>query len=354
MTYRDDLRSLFTMRPAPGRWRIALQAAISIGIPAVGFALAGRADLGLLASTGSFTALHLATRSRHERVVWLPFIGAGLVAATALGVAASANYLVSVVMLFLVAVMASVITLGWSMGPPGGMFFMLAAGVGARLAGPTSLGGDGLSGGLVIGMVAIGVVISYLVVVVPLLVPRVRRFNKTLRDELPRRQFRIDAVTRIIITRITIASAIGTVIGAPLGIHRLYWVLLAIIVILQNGHQLRLAATRAVQRILGTLVGVGLFALVLLWNPHTLALALFLVLLQFLVETVVVRNYGLALILITPLALLIATQGTNVDLAVVVTERIGDTLLGGGISLAVLAGAFFVGRSRTTVGAPID
>ena len=346
MTFRDDLKSIFALREAPGRWRVALQAALSIGIPAVGFALAGQPQLGLLASTGSFTALHLANRSRYERLLWLPFIGAGLIIATTIGAVASASFAATVIALFLVAVVASVLCLGWAMGPPGGMFFMLAAGVGARLAGPVSGGGDALPIGLVVGMVAIGALVAYLVVAAPLLVPHVRRFNAGLRTDQPRREFGIDPVTRIILIRIAVASAIGAVAATPLGVHRVYWVLLTIIVILQNGHQVRFGATRGVQRVLGTFVGLGVFALVLLWNPHNLVLALFLMLLQFTVEMVVVRNYGLALILITPLALVIATQGTSVNVGQVVGERVFDTVLGSVIALAVLFASWLVVRAR--------
>jgi uncharacterized membrane protein YccC len=117
-------------------------------------------------------------------------------------------------------------------------------------------------------------------------------------------------------------------------------------VILQNGHQVRFGATRAVQRVLGTFVGLGLFALVLLWNPHNVVLALFLMVLQFAVELVVVRNYGLALVLITPLALVIATQGASVDVGQVVGERVFDTVLGSGIALAVLFVSWLITRRR--------
>jgi uncharacterized membrane protein YccC len=123
--------------------------------------------------------------------------------------------------------------------------------------------------------------------------------------------------------------------------------MVAAVVILQNGHRIKLTAIRAVHRVAGTILGVGLFALIMLWNPHDLVLALLLVVLQFAVEMVVVRNYGLALILITPLALTIAAQGSTGDVGEVVIERVLDTLLGAGIALVVLAVAYLAGRRRT-------
>ena len=54
MTVRSELRGIFELRPSPPRLYVALQGAVAIGIPTVGFALAGRSELGLLASSGAF------------------------------------------------------------------------------------------------------------------------------------------------------------------------------------------------------------------------------------------------------------------------------------------------------------
>jgi uncharacterized membrane protein YccC len=134
------------------------------------------------------------------------------------------------------------------------------------------------------------------------------------------------------------------VVSSPLGVHRTYWVLLTVIAIMQNGRRLRLTALRGIHRVLGTFVGLGLFALVLVWGPKGLLLALVIASLQFIVELVVIRNYGLALIFITPLALTIASQGDPGDVGTVVMIRVFDTLLGAAIALLVLLGALLLRR----------
>jgi uncharacterized membrane protein YccC len=61
-----------------------------------------------------------------------------------------------------------------------------------------------------------------------------------------------------------------------------------------------------------------------------------LAVLQFIVELVVIRNYGLALVFITSLALIIVAQGQPADVGGVVVTRLLDTLLGAGIAMVVL------------------
>jgi uncharacterized membrane protein YccC len=158
------------------------------------------------------------------------------------------------------------------------------------------------------------------------------------------RGFEFDAITRVIFIRLVIGVTAAILIAVPLAVPRSYWVIVAVVVILQNGHQLRLTAFRAVHRVVGTIIGVGLFALIGLWNPSGLALALLLVALQFVVESFIVRNYGLALIFITPLALTIAAQGEPTT--AVIIDRIVDTLLGAAIALLVLAGSWLLRKVR--------
>lgn len=344
MSIRADFRSLFELRPSPSRWPIALQAAIAIGIPTVGFALAGRSDLGLLASTGGFLALYLTNRSRRERAARLPVVAVGLVASSGLGVLASGDPILSLLAVLLIAVVSATLCLGLSVGPPGALFFVLIGGVSTHLAAPTGVGGAGLDGALVLGLLVLGCVISYLVVLAPLLRPAVRRRDAALHETRAPLRFVMDGISRTILVRLALAAAIAVAVSAPLGLPRAYWVVLTVVVILQNGHTVRLSALRGVHRVLGTFVGLGVFALIAMLGAQGLVLAFVLMALQFVVEMVIIRNYGLALIFITPLAMLISTQGGHVE--EIIADRVIDTLIGTAIALAVLFAA--VARRRFT------
>jgi hypothetical protein len=344
VSVRDDIRDLFTFRESPVRWPIAVAAGLAIGVPIALFTLLGHPNYGLIASTGGFAALYLSNRPRRERAVLLPFVALGLIAASAIGVAVAWSIVLSLIALLVLTVLGSVILLGFGAGPPGGLFFMLVAGASIRLAAPPTLDGVGLPGGLVIGLVALGTAIACVIVLVPLLVPSVRQRDLEAHRDRERFRFDLSGDVRVIVIRLAIASAIAVAVSAPLGVHRTYWVLLTVIAILQNGRRLRLTALRGVHRVLGTLVGLGLFALVILWGPTGLWLALLLSALQFVVELVVIRNYGLALIFITPLALTIAAQGDPGDVGTVVATRVVDTVLGAAIAMVVLLGALLLRR----------
>jgi uncharacterized membrane protein YccC len=230
-----------------------------------------------------------------------------------------------------------VLCLGFAVGPPGALFYVLVAGVSGHVAGPVGLGGGGVDGWLVIGMLALGLLTAYLVVLAPLVLPSVRAADSAIEPAAVR--FEIDETIRIVLIRLVAATATAVLVAAPLGVHRAYWVVVAVVAILQNGHRLRLTFVRGVHRVLGTFVGLGLFALVQLAHPSGIGLALLLMALQFAVEMVVIRNYGLALVFITPLALTIAAQAGSADVAVIVGERLLDTLIGAGIATAVLVTA---------------
>ncbi len=345
MTVRDDLRSLLTFRESPVRWPVALQAAIAIGLPVAIFTVAGREDLGLLASTGGFTALYLTNRSRHQRAALIPLIAVALLAAAAVGVISSGQVFTSIVALLVIAIAASVLFLGFGVGPPGVLFPVLIGGVASHLAAPVALGGAGIDGRLVLGMIATGSLIAYVVVVAPLAIRRVRTIDAERPGE--RLRFSFDEQTRVILIRIVIAALLAAAIAAPLGIHRAYWVTLTIVAVLQNGHRVRLTALRGIHRLLGTLVGVMLFAVIELVKPSGWGVVVVLVILQFFVEIVVIRNYGLALVLITPLALTISAQGAATPSSLIV-DRVVDTLIGAVIAMTVLLGSLLLRRLRRT------
>jgi MFS family permease len=344
MAIRNDIRDLFTFQKSPVQWPVAVSAALAMGLPIAILTLLGQPQLGLISCTGGFAALYLSNRPRRERALLLIYIVAGVVASAAIGVAVSSSIALSLFTLFVITVVGSIILLGFGAGPPGSIFFMLVAGASIRLAAPARLGGIGFDGGLVIGMVALGAVIAYVIVLIPLLHPSVRQ--RDLEAHRARGHFRFDVSgdTRAILVRLTLASAIVVLVTAPLGVHRTYWVLLTVIAILQNGRRLRLTALRGIHRVLGTLVGLGLFALLLPLHLTGLLMALLLAVLMFVVQLVVIRNYALALVFITPLALLIASSGDPEDVGTITVTRVVDTLLGAGIAIVVLLAALLVRR----------
>lgn len=290
-----------------------------------------------MASLGSFTALYGAALNHVERVKAQALIGLGLIAASSVGVLLAGSTWLTVLGVMLVASVASLLILGFSVGPPGPVMFILVNGVSAHISSPTALGGQGLPGHLVVLMVVAGVVSSLLVVGAPRLLPRVRRAEGPAR---PLSQIfgylELERGRRWVAVRVIAAVLLASLVSLPLGVPRGYWVVLAAVAILQASHRVPLTVSRAVQRLLGTLGGVLVFMLVSLLDPSGLWVVLLVSGFQFMTEAVVTKNYGLALLFITPTALIISTAGATTSLSSVMGERIFDTFLGALVAMVVL------------------
>ena len=320
-------------------------AALSMGLPLALFTLTGHQELGLVALLGGFTVLYGDRLRLGERMKLLPLVGLGFVLASMLGVACSVNGWLLAICLVLVAALACAISFGVRLGPPGPMFFVLVAGLSGHMAASAT---DSAGLLLIPAMVAVGAAAACLVAVFPLLLPRVRRAEgpaHSLRRLFPRTPF--DREVTIIMIRVVAAVALAGMISLPLGVHRTYWVALVAGVVLQASHVMRATITRSVHRVLGTLLGLGIFWLIVRVQPAGLWLVLVIAMLQFATEVVITRNYALGLLFITPMALIIAATGQESAPLVVVSDRVIDTLLGTAIAMGLLLVEGWV-RSRPT------
>ncbi|GAB2778445.1 FUSC family protein [Hymenobacter latericoloratus] len=331
---RRVIRSLIQLHPAPWRWKVGLEAGLALGLPLGLFTVLGHQGWGLQAALGAFTALYGASLSRRDRMDLLPLVAAGLVLASGLGVACTSSLWLSNASLVVVSAVACVVALGFRLGPPGPMMFVLVSAVSAHLARPKELGGAGLPGLPLVGLVAVGAALAYLVIIAPLLLPSVRQRHgppSGLRVLYPR--FKLDREAALMALRVVVAVLITSLVSSPLGAHRTYWVVLSAVAVLQASASRRLTTIRAVQRMMGTLLGIGVFELLTLKQPSGLWLVALLMLLQAATEVVVARNYALALLFITPMALLNSTAGHPGNTLISVEGRVFDTLLGATIAL---------------------
>lgn len=93
---------------------------------------------------------------------------------------------------------------------------------------------------------------------------------------------------------------------------------------------------RAIHRLLGTVVGVGVAFILLLWAPPTWVLILAVAVLQIVTELFVARNYGIAVVAITPMALIMTHLGSPQPLSALASDRVLESLIGAATSVAVL------------------
>ncbi|MBC8639487.1 FUSC family protein [Caballeronia sp. EK] len=155
--------------------------------------------------------------------------------------------------------------------------------------------------------------------------------------------------------RVGIAVAIAGSLGEMLGLTRAYWAMAAATLVLHQGLNLQASLRRSIDRTVGTLVGIGLAALVLVLHPTGLSLIATLMALQFIVELLVVRKYAFAVIFVTAIALTIATGGHAIkNPEALLIARGVDTLVGCAVGLLVCAASNIGGRTRSSLAAMLS
>lgn len=123
--------------------------------------------------------------------------------------------------------------------------------------------------------------------------------------------------------------SISLAIALAMNTEKPYWVPISCLAVMQ-GSSSKHTWLRGTQRILGTLIGVFITWLVVSMNPSTLMMVLGIILLQVIVEFLVVRNYGVAVIFITILTVFLAESGNDLtqNTNKVFMARLVDIIIG--------------------------
>ncbi|MDR7188522.1 putative membrane protein YccC [Microbacterium sp. BE35] len=328
--------SLFRLAPAPApRWAIGLRAAIAMAVPIALMTLLGRADLGFQAATGAFVALYGTHLQVRERARVVPFVAGGLGVAAVLGALAGPSPVWTLIGLAVVALVAAVAMFGFAVGPPGPLFVVLVYGLSAHIV------ASGADAATYVVAVACGILFASIVSLAPLVLASRRRVaTRPLREVLPGPAW--PPGERMLVIRVALVTVVGIAVGLFVDPDRAYWIVGAAIAVVGVAADRRAAFSRGLHRMIGTILGAGVYLLLAPLPIPALWLALLLGVLQFTIELFVVRNYALALVFITPLVLLLTGAATGaVDTVAVATERVIDTLAG-----AVLGAASGVLHAR--------
>ncbi|MGW5328193.1 FUSC family protein [Streptomyces sp. NPDC004014] len=167
-------------------------------------------------------------------------------------------------------------------------------------------------------------------------IPRVE-FPRESADELlgvdaelaaPRRPLRRRlAPLAPIAARTAIGCALAGYTSLALGVGRPYWALVTAASLYQAN--VTLTWSRSVQRVVGNLLGVLVFAAVApVAHLHPAALVLICLAFNFGAEALITRNYWLGSVCVTPMALLITEFARTQDAGQLIGERVADTVVG--------------------------
>ncbi|WP_405550799.1 FUSC family protein [Streptomyces sp. NBC_01171] len=130
--------------------------------------------------------------------------------------------------------------------------------------------------------------------------------------------------------RTFVGTAAAGGIALFLGVGHSYWAAISAAAVL---HSINVWSTmqRAVQRTLGTAIGLLLTSAVLVLHPGPVAIICLIIVFEFFLEYVVARNYGLGVVFLTPLALLLSELSSPVS----ASRLLHDRVIGSGIGISV-------------------
>lgn len=329
-------------------FEVATRAATAMAVPLLVLYAIGRVDLAAYACFGAMTALFGRSEPYRVRMRTGTTAGAALVVSVGLGAslaAVSAPFFVQVVGLLVVITAGILVAARAGLFPPTPLFFVFGYAVCALIPVPAGQ----LAWRILLALAS--AVFAWLLVMSGWALRRVAARRPHLFKELPRRYavrrrpWRDPAVLTVLAQSLIGALAAGAA-STALGIGHSYWSVVSVLAVLPPPGA-RHSVAKSVHRIVGTAAGVVVTGVILLPGPPQILLVVVVIVAQFGAEILVGRNYGAALLFITPLAITVSHLASPVTVPQLLIDRFVETALGATIGLLlVLAARLLHGRMR--------
>lgn len=323
------VRDFFTLPESNNDHHPAIRIALGVGIPLLLLVAVGRMDLAIFATLGAFTGVygrgepHLARFTQQWRagVLMLVAITAGLTASE-FGVPTGLLVLGAAV----IGALGFVATRITRLAPVGSLFFVFAFSATAFMKPAAAF----LPA---IAIAAGSVALSLLLGVAGRMLPGHRtpwvRHRAPALTTMERHEVYAEAWMHV--ASILIAGTIAVLVG----FGHSYWAMIAATVPVV-GSTAAHGVDRGVHRIVGTASGLVIAGFLLGLRLEGLALALTVLVLQFLIELFITRHYALAQTFVTPLALLMTEAAHPANPWLLMRDRAVETVIGAGVGISVV------------------
>lgn len=305
--------------PHAGAHTVALRAAFCLAVPLLILNLLGRSDLAIYAAFGSLNAVYGRAQGYADRLTMQAAAGTIIVLSMLTGTFVAYTRAPDQLRVVVVAIIAAGVTaiahrLNWK--PTGATFAVFSAGACATIpATAISLAQVLLVGG--------GTMIFSLVVTALLALRRIPA------KSLMQPAVKVELQPRHLIHVVMVFSATLLAGWTALLIfeHHWYWAMVAATAMLV-GADTHAKLARGFQRFLGTALGVALAAMVMWLGPPVFVVFAIAIVCQGLIELIVLRNYALAMVLITVSALIMVHLASPIPAGTLIRNRLLETLLG--------------------------
>lgn len=319
MLVQEELRQLTTIHASDRVWQMPFAAALATGLPILVGAYFDRMDYGMVASLGGLVFLYMPGTPLYHRMISVMACSFGLAACYGLGVMSHFFAPAMMPVLVFTAILVTMICRFYALGPPGSLFFIMAASIGAYS--PATLS----ELPLMVGLVTLGSLLACLIGFFYSL--------HILRRQAPQPVAPLPPPTFdfVVFDSVVIGVFVGISLAAAqaLQLEKAYWVPVSCLAVIQ-GASLRAVWTRQLHRVIGTGIGLLVSWGLLLLPLDKWGISLTMMALTFVIESTVVRHYAFAAVFITPLTILLAETATAgyASPAALIQARFFDTVLG--------------------------
>lgn len=320
---KQEIRGVFRLNSHKRHWSIPVLAALCVGIPLFVGLIIGNFSSALSVSLGGLVILYMPSNSNFVgSMTKLLLCSFGFMISYGIGVTFSFNPIISCITFGVFSAVIHWVLLLFRVKPPGSFFFIMLASMASGL--PFNIG-------LIpekIGLVAMGSLLAcFLALICNLILkkPDLIKESKEIINEVIIKKDS-DYVEAFIVGIFMFCSML---IGHVLEFKNPYWIPISCLAVMQGATTFHIWR-RGGYRILGTALGMVLCWGILLVLKEPFEICLAIIVLQFIIESIVTRNYTLAVLFITPMTILLSEAGSpSVEMPTeLLVSRLIDVLIG--------------------------
>lgn len=315
---RQDIIDIFAFRQSERHWHIPILATLSVGIPLLIGYLLNNLSYGILASTSGLLILYIRFTPIVNRIIHLISCSFIFILSYLIGSITSFNIWLAPLFFAIYIFLLNLLIRYFKFKPPGNFFFILIASL--AVCQPFDLASIPER----MGIITLGTISTCLLAFI-YSICTIK--NYTLADEkiVFEKAKRID-INHSALLAIFVGGSLFT--ASLLKLENPYWVPISCAAVMQGATR-RHIWERSLNRIMGTFIGAALAWTLLYLEMSPLAICISIIVLQFIVEILVVRQYGVAVIFITVLTIFLAEGGSitpHIEQSIYI--RFFDILLG--------------------------
>lgn len=316
---RSSVKGLIEIRETERKWHFPLLAGICVGACLFVGWYFEKPEFGNISSMGAMTILYFTHASLERRIIHLIICAFLMTFSFMIGLVFSFSIFSAVISLAILTFIIHIVVSYFDNPPPGNFFFVMVSMVGLNI--PYNI--DALP--LRVGLFAMGSMLSVFLALFYSVFIAKKVVEPIFKKELGENKNRVFFEGSVL----AMALLIGLLIGYSTDDRSPYWIPLSALAVLQ-GRNLSHSFQRNLHRILGTFIGMGLTWVIFYFKPNALAFVLIITFLQYIIESLIVRNYLFAAIFITPLTILLAEAVSGLELSshTIIEFRFIDTLIG--------------------------